>query len=59
MSKFISGVRRFVREEEAPTMVEYGLLIVVIALAVVTAAGTLSGAIQGWFNDASSTQVGG
>ena len=55
MSKFITGVRRFVREEEAPTMVEYGLLVVVIALAVVTGAGALAGAINGWFGQAAAT----
>ena len=41
MSKFISGVRRFVREEEAPTMVENGLLVVVIAIVALVGAGFL------------------
>ena len=54
MSKFISGVRRFVREEEAPTMVEYGLLVVVIALVVVVGARALGLAITGWFNTAAA-----
>ncbi len=49
MSKFVNGLKRFVREEEAPTMVEYGLLVVVIALVVVVGATTLGGAINTMF----------
>ncbi len=54
MSKLINGFQRFVREEDAPTMVEYGLLVVVIALVVVVAAATLGTTISGWFTTAGS-----
>lgn len=52
MSKFVKGLKRFAREEDAPTMVEYGLLVVVIALVVVVAAATLGNTISGWFGTA-------
>ena len=52
MSKLTNAFNRFVREEDAPTMVEYGLLVVVIALVVVVAAATLGTTISGWFGTA-------
>ena len=54
MSKLVKGFHRFVHEEDAPTMVEYGLLVAVIALIVVVAAQTLGTAISGWFSDAAA-----
>lgn len=47
----LSFVKNFVREEEGATMVEYGLmvaLIAVVCIAVVTAVG---GALEGMFSD--------
>lgn len=52
MSKLTKGFHRFLREEDAPTMVEYGLLVVVIALVVAAAAATLGTTISGWFSTA-------
>lgn len=43
MQALIQGIKRFVREEEGVTMVEYGLiaaLIAVVCLAAVTSIGT-------------------
>lgn len=43
MQALIQGVKRFVREEEGVTMVEYGLiaaLIAVVCIAAVTVVGT-------------------
>lgn len=43
MKKFVSGITRFFKEEEGASAVEYGLLVALIALAiiiVVTAVGT-------------------
>jgi pilus assembly protein Flp/PilA len=54
MSRIVKGFNRFFREEDAPTMVEYGLLVVVIALVVVVAAQTLGTNIAGWFSTAGS-----
>jgi pilus assembly protein Flp/PilA len=52
MSKFVNGLKRFVKEEQAPTMVEYGLLVVLIALVVVAGATLLGTAVNGTFTDA-------
>jgi len=41
--------------DEGATMVEYGMLVVVIALVVLVGAGLLGAAVNGWFTDASST----
>jgi pilus assembly protein Flp/PilA len=43
MSKFVTAVRSFVSDEEGATMVEYGLmlaLIAVVCIGVVTTLGT-------------------
>jgi pilus assembly protein Flp/PilA len=54
MSKISKGFVRFFREEDAPTMVEYGLLITVIALVVLGTAITLGTNVSGWFGNAAS-----
>lgn len=43
MQKFAVAVKQFVNEEDAPTMVEYGLMVALVAIAciiAVTAVGT-------------------
>ena len=43
MNGWINSLKRFVKEEDAPTMVEYGLmvaLIAVVCIAAVTLLGT-------------------
>ena len=49
MQKFASAVKKFVTEEDAPTMVEFGLLVALIAVVVAVAATTLGGGISGLF----------
>ena len=51
MKKFLNGCSRFIREEDAPTMAEYGLLLVFIALVVVAGAAILGGALSDLFTD--------
>jgi Flp pilus assembly pilin Flp len=46
---FFEGLRRFVREEDAPTMAEYGLLLVFIALVVVVGANALGISLRDLF----------
>ena len=41
MIDFIASARKFIQSEEAPTMVDYGLLVALIAIAIVVA-GTAS-----------------
>jgi pilus assembly protein Flp/PilA len=46
---FKNVVRRFVREEEGQDLVEYALLLTLIAVALVAAIAGLTGAISGQF----------
>jgi pilus assembly protein Flp/PilA len=46
MSKILSNVKSFLREEDAPTMVEYGLLVALIAVVAAVGVGTLGGNIN-------------
>jgi len=47
-------LNRLWQEEEAQDLVEYGLLIVLVALAAITAMGTLASAIKNVFTTAAS-----
>ena len=47
--------KRFYQEEDAPTMVEYGLLVALIALVVAAAAALLGTAISALFGKAKSS----
>jgi pilus assembly protein Flp/PilA len=57
MSKLVNGINRFVREEDAPTMVEYGLLVVVIALVVVAGATILGTKINTLFGTTAANKI--
>ncbi len=46
----ITTLKRLVRDEEGATMVEYGLLIALIALVAITAVKTLGTNISSLFN---------
>ena len=58
MRKLYAGLKRFVKEQDAPTMAEYGLLLVFIALVVAAGALTLGNGISTLFN-AAGTAIGG
>lgn len=45
-------VGRFVRDERGATMVEYGLLVALVAVAVIGAVTTLGGSITTFFTTA-------
>lgn len=51
MSKILSNVKSFLREEDAPTMVEYGLLVALIAVVAAAGVTTLGGNINLLFGD--------
>jgi pilus assembly protein Flp/PilA len=38
---FVASARKFINSEDAPTMVEYSLLVLLIALVVIVAAAAL------------------
>jgi pilus assembly protein Flp/PilA len=50
MSKFIASVRRLLVREEGATMVEYGLMVALIAVVAVAAVGTLGGRVSDTFS---------
>lgn len=58
MSKLINGFKRFVSEEDAPTMVEYGLLVVFIALVVALGATIFGTELSGLFSRMAATLKG-
>jgi Flp pilus assembly pilin Flp len=53
-NKFFDGLKRFVREEDAPTMAEYGLLLVFIALVVVVGANALGISLRNLFQNSAT-----
>lgn len=55
MTKLLNVAKRFLREEDAPTMVEYGLLVAVIALVVVLGATVFGQALSDLFNRVATT----
>ena len=50
MIELIACAKKFVQSEDAPTMVEYGLLVALIALVIAAAAATLGLNISTLFN---------
>ena len=53
--KWVKTSKKFIREEDAPTMVEYGLLVALIALVVAIAAALLGGGISNLFTRATNS----
>ena len=52
MSKVISTIKRFlVKDNEGASLVEYGLLVGLIAVACIGAVTTLGGTIAAYFNN--------
>ncbi len=47
----LSFVKNFVRDEEGATMIEYGLMVALIAVAMIVAIGTLTGGLDTLFTD--------
>lgn len=43
MKKFVSGITRFFQEEEGASAVEYGILVALIAVAIIVVVGALGG----------------
>jgi pilus assembly protein Flp/PilA len=55
MTKFAAAVKSLVRSEEGASMVEYGLLVALIALVVAAAATVLGNGISGLFGTANGS----
>jgi Flp pilus assembly pilin Flp len=52
MKTILTRIQSFILDEDAPTMVEYGLLVIVIALAVAAAASSFGAAVSQFFQTA-------
>ena len=49
MNKLVLASRRFLRDEEGVTAIEYGLIAALIAVAIIVAAGLLGGQLDTTF----------
>jgi pilus assembly protein Flp/PilA len=50
----LQKIKNFLKDEEGATMVEYALLVALIAIALIAGINTLSGGIGGVFSRAST-----
>jgi pilus assembly protein Flp/PilA len=55
MTKFVASAKKFIKSEDAPTMVEYGLLVALIAIVVAIAAKTLGQSVSTLFTTVASS----
>lgn len=51
MTQFITRIRKLVTREEGATMVEYGLMVALIAVVCIVAVTLLGGNLAGIFNN--------
>ena len=51
MEKFVLATRRFMRDEEGVTAIEYGLIAALIAVVIIAGASTLGGNLNTLFSD--------
>jgi pilus assembly protein Flp/PilA len=58
MSNFISKLRRFLKNEDGPTAVEYAILVALIVVALVSVISNLHSAVSGTFSSVSSALGG-
>jgi pilus assembly protein Flp/PilA len=55
MTRSIDFAKKFIANEDAPTMVEYGLMVAMIALIVAMAAAILGQGISSLFNSTANS----
>jgi pilus assembly protein Flp/PilA len=55
MAKFMTAAKRFVKGEEGATMVEYALMVALIAIFCIAAVGALGGKISTTFSNISGS----
>lgn len=58
MARIRSVTRRFIRNEDAATMVEYGLMVALIAVVCIAAVTLLGGNLNNTFNNIAAA-IGG
>lgn len=57
MEKFVLATRRFMRDEEGVTAIEYGLIAALIAVAIIVGAGLVGTNLNQLFTDISGKLV--
>lgn len=50
MARMLTAARKFLRQEEGATMVEYGLMVALIAVVCIAAVTLIGTTLQGVFN---------
>jgi pilus assembly protein Flp/PilA len=55
MAKFVAAAKSFVKGEEGATMVEYGLMLALIAVVCIVAVGLVGTSASGIFNTVATT----
>ena len=55
MKSLLTKIKNFVREEEGASAVEYGLLVALIAVAIIGAVTALGGSLKTMFTNVSTT----
>ena len=58
MEKFLSATRRFLRDEEGVTAIEYALIAALIAVVIIVAASTVGARLCATFNTVSQALTG-
>ncbi|WP_233862506.1 Flp family type IVb pilin [Paraburkholderia adhaesiva] len=51
MNQFISGVKRFIKDEDGVTAIEYGLIAALIAIAIIAGVTKVGSNLSDVFND--------
>lgn len=51
MDKFLNATRRFLRDEEGVTAIEYGLIAALIAVVIIAAVTLVGENLEGVFNE--------
>lgn len=51
MDKFLNATRRFLRDEEGVTAIEYGLIAALIAVVIITAVALIGTRLDGVFDN--------
>lgn len=59
MKKFVLATRRFIRDEEGVTAIEYGLIAALIAVAIIVAAGLVGTNLEAVFQKVADCLSGG
>tara|TARA_B100000676_G_C18090051_1_gene858771 strand:- start:3692 stop:3874 length:183 start_codon:yes stop_codon:yes gene_type:complete len=59
LTKFTSGVRKFIKNTSGATAIEYGLIAAGIAIAIVAVVGLLGDQLSGLFTQVANALGGG